>query len=366
MAYIKSNSCTNAWGRLKYLFSEPAHDGSDHRVLATSGANIRLFGSNGRVYPNQPAFFLNQQFKTVRQRARNKHKRQQAQHLIISFSDSEFSANDPDRTSEQAEQINQLVSTFMKEHFPSTQWVSAVQADGQGHKLHAHILINSVKPDGKCVQTHNFTVTKLRHEWDRFMESNYLAVTGHAYVNPFNTKKPATEPKPKGWQEQLKQILEAARQTAKTMQQYLGLLKQKHVSVNQRNKRGDWSYSMIVHGKKKTVRDFYQRIDRKTDQVKTTRGMGLAYTPVELTKNFRHKREKEPDHNDSETEHDTKPAEQHTRSDERQRSILEQLVTKRADDEQLDDTSIEARLAKPVQRSHRQIKRSRTNNQLER
>lgn len=288
--YVKSNCITNVYGRLKYLFDEPAHDGSAHRVLGVNGSHIYLWGSRGQPYPSQSGYFLNQQFKMVRQRASNKRKRQQAQHLICSFSDREMPTNDPKKFKKEVDQINQLVSGFMDQYFTQAQWVSAIQADGrEGHKLHCHILINSVRPDGKCVRTNKFSVNRVRHEWNCYLQDHYLEVTGHVYVNPFDQDKPGKVVKPQGWQAVLKQTLQWARNQAKTIEEYLGLLKSKNVTVTQRNKKGDWSYHTIVNGRKKTVRDFYQRRDRKTGLVKSTRGVGQDFTPLELGKYFKQK-----------------------------------------------------------------------------
>lgn len=292
--YVKSNYITNVYGRLKYLFDEPSHDGSDHRVLGVNGSHVYLWGPRGQPYPAQSGYFLNQQFKLVRHQATNQRKRQQAQHLICSFSDSEMPIDNTERIKDEVIQINQLVGGFMAEHFPGTQWVSAIQADGQeGHKLHCHILINSVKPDGKCVRTNKFSVGRLRHEWNNYLKEHYLEVTGHVYVNPFDKDKPGKVVKPKGWQAALKETLQWARNQAKSIEEYLGLLKSKKVTVTRRNKRGDWSYHTTVSGKKKTVRDFYQRRDRKTGLVKATRGMGKEFTPLELERHFSQKQQSE-------------------------------------------------------------------------
>lgn len=294
MVYVKSNYVTNAYGRLKYLFDEPAHDGSEHRVLGVNGSHVYLWGARGQPYPSQSGYFLNQQFKLVRYRAANQRKRQQAQHLICSFSDREMPTDNPERVKDEVNQINQLVSGFMTEFFPDTQWVSAIQADGQeGHKLHCHILINSVRPDGKCVRTNKFSVSRLRHEWNNYLKEHYLEITGHVYVNPFDKTRPGKVVKPKGWQAALKETLRWARDQAQSIEEYLGLLKSKEVTVTKRNKRGDWSYHITVNGKKKTVRDFYQRRDRKTGLVKTTRGMGLEFTPFGLGKYFKQKQNDE-------------------------------------------------------------------------
>lgn len=292
--YVKSNYITNAYGRLKYLFDEPAHDGSAHRVLGTNGSHVYLWGPRGQPYPAQSGYFINQQFKMIRHRAMNKQKRQQAQHLICSFSDHEMPTDNPDNINVEVDQINQLVGGFMKQYFPQTQWVSAIQADGQeGHKLHCHILINSVQPNGKCVRTNEFSVNRLRHEWNNYLKEHYLEVTGHVYANPFDNNKPGKVVKPQGWQAALKETLRWARDKAISIEEYVGLLKAKGLTVTSRNKKGDWSYSVTVSGKKKTVRDFYQRRDRKSGLVKSTRGVGQDFTPLELRKYFKQKQKNE-------------------------------------------------------------------------
>ena len=298
MVYVKSNSSTSAWGRLHYIFDDAAHDGSKQRVLATTGGNIRLWGSHGSPYPNQSGYYLNQQFKIVRQRAWNKNKRHQAQHLILSFDEHEFGTDNPDDLQSEAKQINELVDSFMKLHFPDCQWISAIQCDGEGHKLHAHVLINSITVKGKCVRTNEFQVDRLRNEWNKHLNTHYFAVTGHVYENQFDKRKPATNTKPKGWQQQLQDTLEWARQMATSIEGYLDLLKDKGVTVTNRNKRGDWSYHASVNGKQKTVRDFYQRRNRKTGIVTTTRGMGATYTPDGL-KQYYTKKKKETDLDDN-------------------------------------------------------------------
>ncbi|MHA8263771.1 relaxase/mobilization nuclease domain-containing protein [Lactobacillaceae bacterium Melli_B3] len=327
MAYVKSNSSTNAWGRLHYLLDEAAHDGSEHRVLSVTGANVRFWGPTDRPYRNQSGYYLNQQFKRVRHRAWNHHKLHQAQHLIVSFSEAEFSTNDPDQLTGEADQINQLVDGFMNQHFPSTQWVSVIQCDGEGHKLHAHVLINSVKPDGKCVQTSLFQVDRLRKEWNQYLDQNYLATTGQVYVNPFEDAKPRRQlTQVHGWQAALKNTLDWAREIATSIKEYLNLLEEKDVTVSERNKKGDWSYHVMVNDKEKTVRDFYQRKDRNTGEVKSTRGMGLDYTPDQLDQYFKFKKSKTKDDGSNDQEEATSgPAgrglEKRIRDQERQNQL---------------------------------------------
>ena len=125
------------------------------------------------------------------------------------------------------------------------------------------------------------------------MKDHYLEVTGHVYVNPFTEDQPGRSVKPKGWQASLKKTLQWARANASDPNEYLQLLKTKQVTVTIRNKKGNWSYHTVVNGKKKTVRDFYQRRDKTTGLIKTTRGMGEEFTPFELVKYFKKKQNKE-------------------------------------------------------------------------
>lgn len=366
--YVKSNSSTTSWGRLKYIYDDPAHDGTEHRVLAVTGDNIRLWGSDS-PYPSQSGYYLNQQFKAVRQRAWNKHKRHQAQHMILSFSESEFSTDDPERLSQEADQVNELVQGFMEEFFSDSQWVSAVQCDGEGHKLHAHVLINSIDVNGKCVQTNKFSVSTLRREWNRYLDANYFRVTGHAYFNPFKTNEPGKKVTPKGWQADLKKTLDWAKQTAHSIKEYLNLLKSKEVTVTERNKRGDWSYHLTVNGKEKHVRDFYQRLDRKTKLVKATRGMGAEYTPKELNKyfNFKNKNKKGPGENYEEIRKSNSRLERLAESARQQHEqrFIDQLARQRWDDEQSDEGSDKTRSTKHGSGSDGSAHSERTDNESE-
>ncbi|WP_334330537.1 relaxase/mobilization nuclease domain-containing protein [Companilactobacillus sp. HBUAS59699] len=319
MTYVKSNSSTSAWSRLHYIFDEEAHDGSRHRVLAVEGSHINLWRSaSGQPYVDQSGYYLNSQFKNMRRRARNKNKRHQAQHLILSFSESEFPTTGSSDLVDKSHQINQLVKGFMDENFPGTQWVSAVQCDGKGYKLHAHVLVNTVKVSGKCVQTNKFSVSKLRNEWNHYMNEHYLSVTGHLYLNPMKQSKTTSNTNLSGWQKELKEKLDWAKKVANSLEKYVDLLSTKNVTVKQRNKKGAWSYVTEAGGKKRTVRDFYQRKNKKTGEVRSTRGMGIEYTPLELKKYFKSKQHE----TDSSQKNHTKEVTNYGRSkrvDERRR-----------------------------------------------
>lgn len=149
---------------------------TDQRVLATAGFNINLLHSpDGQIAVQQNGAYLQKQFQQVLHRAHNPHRKYQAQSIIISFDETEF---DTTNLHIQAQQALLLAQLYVHRHFADTQSVIAIQDDGEGGKLHAHILINDIKPNGKTVSTNRFNVVKMRHDFDKNMQDNFERVTG--------------------------------------------------------------------------------------------------------------------------------------------------------------------------------------------
>ena len=175
MSILTSKACRSSNGRLTYIFNDPVHCSSKttQRVLACAGTNILMLQTpDGQVSEVQNGNYLQQQFHNVLRRARNSHKTYQAQSIIISFDKTEF---DTKQLSLQATQAMQLVQGFVQKYFPDCQSVAAIQADGVGGdnrgdgKLHCHLIVNTVKPDGRVVNTTRFSVFRLRKELDSYM-----------------------------------------------------------------------------------------------------------------------------------------------------------------------------------------------------
>lgn len=111
-----------------------------------------------------------QDFKTIR-RMYNKDKGYvQGYSMIISWAQDELNPNNPDDVAKAKEVVSQL----MNEHYNGHQFVSVLQADGDGGNLHAHVAINAVNTyTGKSLrgeQTRGLSVAKWSDEIQQNMQ----------------------------------------------------------------------------------------------------------------------------------------------------------------------------------------------------
>lgn len=295
MSILTSKACRSSNGRLTYIFNEPVHCSSKttQRVLACAGTNILMLQTpDGQVSEVQNGNYLQRQFHDVLLKARNPHKTYQAQSVIISFDKSEF---DTKKLGLQATQALELVQGFVQKYFSDCQSVSAIQADGVGGngngdgKLHCHLIINSVKPDGRVVNTNRFGVFRLRKELDSYMADNYERVVGKVWTNPINKveRDLSTIQTKQEWQQQLKNAINQVKSQVKDFDTFRQQLLQRGINVTERGKKSPHLvYAATVIGSRGTqrwrVRDFYQRIDKSTGQVLSTRGLGKDYTRESL------------------------------------------------------------------------------------
>lgn len=291
MAVLVSNSCSNSYGRISYIFNNVAHyDGkTDHRVLACSGTNIRmLHDKEGHITTNQSGVYLEKQFLQSLKKASNPKRKTQCQSIIISFSDDEFDTSD---LNQQASQALQIVQGYVHQHFGEAQSVSCVQCDGQGGRLHVHLLINAVKSNGKTVPTNQFSVFKMRKDLNTYLDNNFERITGRPWNNPFNEKTTRKDvqnlPSRSKWEEQIKSIINTVKREVSNTKAFLKKLSQQGITVTERKKGQSWTYHQTVtdsngQSKEMKARDFYQRIDKKTGKVLSTRGLGSSYTKQAL------------------------------------------------------------------------------------
>lgn len=292
MAVLVSNACSSSYGRLTYIFNNVAHYNykTNHRVLACSGSNIRmLHDKSGHISVNQSGAYLENQFHQSLKKAFNPKRQTQCQSIIISFSDNEF---DTTNLNQQASQALQLVQGYVHKHFNDAQAVSCVQCDGQGGRLHVHLLINAVKRSGKTVPTNQFSVFKMRRDLNTYLDNNFERVTGRPWQNPFNEKTIRKDlqslPSRSKWEEHLKTIIDTVKQKVTNAKSFLSILSQQGITVTKRKQGHNWTYHQTVttnSGKTKEMkaRDFYQRID-KSGKVLSTRGLGTKYTKQALEK----------------------------------------------------------------------------------
>lgn len=290
-AILQSRSCHSSYQRLTYLFNQPPHNTSktQQRVLACSGTNIvMLHDPNGSISNIQNGAFLEKQFHQSLKRAYNPKRQYQAQSIIISFSQQEFDCGD---LSSQSIQALKLVQGFVNKHFSDTQSVSCVQCDGNGQRLHVHILINTVKRDGKTIATNRFSVNHLRHGLDNYLEQNFEKVTGRTWPGPPQDNRSSRQdiselPSKASWQVELKQLINVAKISSTNVQEFKEILAGHGVTISERGKNKSWTYHMSVPNAKGGTKDhriraFYQRTDKQGNVI-STRGLGIGFTKKSL------------------------------------------------------------------------------------
>lgn len=309
LSVLETHSCHSSYKRLQYLFQESPHSyqKTSQRVLACSGFNIKLLhDSNGSIVVTQNGAYLERQFRANLNKAHNPRRKYQAQTLIISFSTDEFDTSDLDL---QAKQALALVQHFVHKHFADAQSVIAIQADGDGGKLHAHIVFNTVKPNGRTIPTNRFNIHKLRTSFDHEMNQNYQRVTGHSWANPIHNQQRRHDAKnlttQSEWQKSLKRVISQVKNDVSTLKEFIQHLNNVGITMTERQKGNAWTYHQTINGKEHKVRDFYQRVNKQSGEVLSTRGLGQEFTKVYLEGYFNQKdKEMEEDADDRQSENE--------------------------------------------------------------
>ena len=372
MSILQTHSCHSSYNRLKYVFNEPAHSyqKTDKRVLAATGFNIKMLHDNdGRISVTQNGAYLERQFRTVLKRAHNPKRRYQAQTIIISFDPSEFDTSD---LKAQSQQALQLVQHYVRKHFADCQSAIAIQSDGEGGKLHAHVVMNTIRPSGKTVATNRFNIQKLRKDFDEEMQTNYQKVTGRQWTNPIHNQSNRQDihnlTTKSEWQQQLKELINQIKVKVTNITDFLHQLEQRGVTVTERQKGKSWTYHQVVNTKdgvkELKVRDFYQRVDKQTGEIKSTRGLGQSFSKSEIEHYFNKKKEKENQNYDRRENNGlekvkTMAADAKVRIQRQRRinQIAQQRLEKATHDEERKAAKQKARLSNQEQRQTRGTKR---------
>lgn len=204
MSITKCLNRKNSRALIKYLLDAKPHDTGlvQHRNLLVTGQNLETFPGrfNGKLIQNSYQFpFVAEQFASAQGLSKaakqGKKKSIQAFHLIVSFSDDEFPPDGDQK--QEAEQAAKLTKGFLKEQLPpDSQYLMAIQRDGKGHKLHAHVALNSVQITGKVIRRQYLHqkdwdyITKdgkhvhepgLASNLDKYLEENFQRVTGREF-----------------------------------------------------------------------------------------------------------------------------------------------------------------------------------------
>lgn len=342
MATLMSNACKSSYGRLTYIFNQVPHNDAktSHRVLACSGMNIKmLHAPDGTLTINQSGTYLEKQFNQSLNRAFNPHRATQCQSVIISFANTEF---DTSNLEEQASQALQIVEGYVHKYFGEAQSVSAVQADGNGGRLHVHLIINAVKTNGKTIATNRFSVFKMRRNFNDYLNDNFERITGRQWHNPFDKANSRADlnrlSNRSKWQEQLRRTIDLVKAKVDNAKEFLTKLSQYGITVTERQHGKSWTYHGSIKTttgtKKISARDFYQRVDKKTGQVLTTRGLGQNYTKQNLTSYWQNQRNKQKEEQPLPVipqRHKRKEADNNVRNKENEREQLVKIKTRAAE-----------------------------------
>ena len=160
MAIIKCLSTNNLTNLNKYLLDSAPHETTDviqSRNLMTWGQNIM------KTYDHKfNSMYISSQEWAVLKMADKRKKKTKGFHLIMSFSDDDFPPpKDKEDQKKQTQQAYKLVSKFLKKELPDTaQYIAVLQRDGDGHKLHAHIALNSVQMSGRTLATNILSMNR--------------------------------------------------------------------------------------------------------------------------------------------------------------------------------------------------------------
>lgn len=327
MAILKIISSKSARNTIKYLLDEQAHntDLTSERVLKIDSQNVDL---NFQADKNLFTMYVYNQFTAVREIAKKKDKKEQARHLIFSFSDDEFNLT-KDNLKEKSEQALTLCSDFLRKKLPDqAQFMTVAQADSDGHKLHVHAVVNSVMLDKKNVDTNLYNTISGRKyrsildDFQTYMSSNFEKITGKKYEVNFDTshkelKNSSFERiKERGgyvWKDDLKERIRQAKLYSSDLTSFEKNLALTGVNVTKRRA----SLGKDATGKK-IYREAYtfsfvdqEQKQRKIRDISRTKsgalkGLGEDYTPLSLERSFKTKH-KDTDKDKSKTKTVSKP-----------------------------------------------------------
>lgn len=302
MVVSKTIQSTNATANIRYILNDTPHimNETGHRVLALAQHNVDTDYAG-----NINALYTAAQFNTIRHTTNkykfsHKDKKTQSEHLIISFSDKDFDLSDPVG---QAKQAMTLISDFMtKQLGPNSQWLAAAQDDNLGHKLHIHVVVNSVNVDGKVLDTSRVKQVGqdgFRNHLNNYLEQNFELVTGRKFVPVTPAKRDytnATSSKERNmkanrsnahsWKDDLRSIIDNAMSSNIDMQGFKDQLSSNGVTIVEKphrigknedgtpKKRTSFHYIYVDERNKQ-----HKSVDFAITKKGSIRGLGENYIP---------------------------------------------------------------------------------------
>ena len=244
------------------------HNGQPRRNLYTAGVNM---------LPDQTVRF-EEQMRPLWDRMDARHKIQ-VNRCVVSFSSKEL---DPDNEADQLTAL-EIGCRIAEANAPNCQSAVFVQADGKGHKLHLHILINDVRiSDHKGVDSKAYYHPHFRKLVDQICKEYFTldepgkapervnqSVRGRRAANEkirernraevedaeLEGRKPELEPKKYIWQDDLRERIKRAASQAWDEDSFAQALRLDGVELlEQRQKDGTVTY---IHHATKTMPEYY-------------------------------------------------------------------------------------------------------------
>lgn len=178
MAYTRVTNTKNGTAAIRYALEEQSHKEGMDRVLMASGSNT------------DPQSAMMQMRDTWKAYGKDDGEAVQMYRIIQSFDDNELDPSNP----EDIEKANAIGKEFASEMYPDRQALIVTQADGEGGKLHNHVLVNSVSfVNGKSLRRDPYEVTVNGEqmqvgskEWDDISEKTDDVIQRHG-LKPIDT-----------------------------------------------------------------------------------------------------------------------------------------------------------------------------------
>lgn len=223
MAVTRVTNTRNGAAALDYIFTPQKGDKNGERVLAASGHNI------------DPDFALEQMAATWKAHGKDDGGTVQAYRIIQSFSLDEL---DPEKPEDIAT-ANEIGYALANDLYPERQAVIVTQADGEGGKLHNHIVLNSVQfITGKSIRGSEAS-------WETVAEKSDEILRRHN-IEPLEFKAVSDDRKTMGevkgeyvWKDDLKERIAATVTdiNVTTREQFIERLEQDGIQASYRGKK---------------------------------------------------------------------------------------------------------------------------------
>jgi len=152
------------------------------------------------------------------------------------------------------------------------------------------LLINAVQTDGKVVRTCNFHIPTQRHDLNDVL-SKRMPAMGLTWDDPQSKQHRSRADVPTdniSWQDAMKNAITTTVQNHNVVDMATFQAKLADCGITITQHRSGWTYH-DADGHKS--RDFYQRINKQTGEIKSTRGLGRAYTADNITQILKSKQQ---------------------------------------------------------------------------